>query len=186
MPSPGGPTFCPPTKGRPPSSACRRNVAGYVYVAELFKIKQASWIMSFKAQSCDRSLTRASMLFAIGVALSVAVIGCGPKQVADPNRTTISGTVTFNGKPLPGGAITFESKEKHINTTISLRAEGRYTTDRVPLGPVQVSIETESLKFGSPHLHVAIPAKYADTATSGLTVDVKEGINENVNFKLKP
>ncbi|WP_428304137.1 hypothetical protein [Lacipirellula sp.] len=49
-----------------------------------------------------------------------------------------------------------------------------------------VSVETESLKYGSPALFTAIPAKYTEYATSGLQVEVKPGANENVNFDLKP
>ena len=112
-------------------------------------------------------------------------LGCGPRQKADPNRAEISGKVTLDGQPLPAGTMTFYSPEKGIGTSFSLRQGGTYATDRVPIGSNLVSIETESLQFGSPSLYVRIPAKYADPAQSGLTAEVKAGANENVNFELK-
>jgi hypothetical protein len=118
--------------------------------------------------------------------LCVSTLGCGPKAPVDENRTVISGTVTFNGTPLKAGTIRFDSSDKHIGTSTSIASDGRYSTNRVPLGSNTVSIETESLQYGSPHLYVKIPDKYADPSKSGLTVDVKPGANENVNFELKP
>lgn len=114
------------------------------------------------------------------------LIGCGPEPHVDPNRTSISGAVTFNGAPLKAGTIRFDSNDKAIGTSASIGSDGRYGTNRIPLGQSTVTIETESLQYGSPHLYTKIPAKYADPTKSGLTVDVKEGTNENVNFELKP
>lgn len=111
-------------------------------------------------------------------------LGCGPEPYVDPNRATVSGAVTFDGKPLPAGVMTFDSTEGRIGTSISI-VQGRYATDRVPLGPNTVTVETESLMFGSPGLYTKIPAKYADPTQSGFTVDVKPGENANVNFELK-
>jgi len=124
----------------------------------------------------------------VGLAAAMLVpacLGCGPEQQVDPNRTMVSGLVTFDGTPLKAGTISFDSTESGIGTAISIREEGRYSTNRVPLGPNIVTIETESLQFGSPHLYVRIPAKYADPSQSGLKVDIKPGANENVNFDLK-
>jgi hypothetical protein len=114
------------------------------------------------------------------------IVGCGPQVRVDENRTGITGTVTFADTPLRAGTITFDSTEKTISTAISIGQDGRYATNRVPIGPNIVTIDTESLRYGSPHLYTKIPAKYADPSMSGLTIDVKPGTNENVNFDLKP
>ncbi|MBA3483821.1 MAG: hypothetical protein H0T51_18610 [Pirellulales bacterium] len=121
----------------------------------------------------------------VAAALSPAFLGCGPKPHVDPNRTTVSGAITFDGAPLKAGSITFDSTQTGIGTTIMIREGGRYITDRVPLGPNIVTIETESLLLGSPGLYIKIPAEYADPSKSGLTVDIKPGVNENVDFALK-
>jgi hypothetical protein len=93
--------------------------------------------------------------------------------------------VMYDGKPLPAGSILFASAEGNLASTIAIR-DGRYSTDRAPLGPNQVTIDTASIKYGNPAKFVAIPAKYADPTQSGLTVEIKPGANENVNFDLKP
>jgi hypothetical protein len=116
----------------------------------------------------------------------VSCFGCGSSKQEDPNRASISGTVTYDGKPLPAGSVTFASTEGNLASTVSINENGRYSTDRAPLGPNQVTIDTASIKYGNPAKFIAIPAKYADPTQSGFTVDVKPGVNENVNFDLKP
>jgi hypothetical protein len=123
-------------------------------------------------------------LFAAALAAGM-FSGCGADPPVDKDRSSISGVVTFSGKPLKAGTITFDSTEKSITSSISIGQDGRYRTNRVPLGPNIVTIETEGLQYGSPHLYVRIPARYADASKSGLKADVKAGENE-VNFDLKP
>jgi hypothetical protein len=111
-------------------------------------------------------------------------LGCTQKPI-DPNRTTVSGAVTYDGKPLPAGSVSFESSEKGIATSAPIK-DGVYSTDRAPTGKIAVGVDTASIKYGDPAKFVPIPAKYADSATSGLSVEIKPGVNENVNFDLKP
>lgn len=80
----------------------------------------------------------------------------------------------------------FASVDGNLASTISIQDDGRYSTDRVPLGPNQVTVDTASIKYGNPAKYVAIPAKYADPTRSGLTVEIMPGENQNVNFDLKP
>lgn len=118
--------------------------------------------------------------------VTLCLVGCGPEVPVDPNRTTVSGTVTFNGAPLKGGTVSFDSTGSGMSSSVSIGEDGRYGTNRVPLGSNIITIDTESLRYGSPHLYVKIPGKYADPSKSGFTIDVKAGLNENVNFELKP
>jgi hypothetical protein len=69
---------------------------------------------------------------------------------------------------------------------VSINENGSYSTDRAPLGPNQVTIDTASIKYGNPAKFIAIPAKYADPTQSGFTAEIKPGENANVNFDLKP
>ncbi len=125
------------------------------------------------------------LALAAGLLLASA-LGCGPSQPQDPTRAVVSGVVTFNGKPLPAGTISFESLDPPKATSASITEGGKYATERVPIGNCQVSINTASIQYGNPAAYVAIPAKYADTATSELSVEIKAGENENVNFDLQP
>jgi hypothetical protein len=127
----------------------------------------------------DGRLAALSATALVGISL-----GCGASP-HDPGRTTVSGTVTFAGTPLPSGDVTFESTAAQKATSTKI-TQGKYTTDRVPLGECRVAISTMSVQFLDPPSYVAIPAKYGDSATSGLAIDVKEGANENVNFELTP
>lgn len=119
------------------------------------------------------------------VAVGNGLFGCGPKQAVDPNRSSVSGTISFDGKPLPAGSIVFTSANGGIASTARI-IDGAYTTDRAPLGKNLVSVDTSSIKYGNPAKYVPLPAKYADSATSGLDIEVKPGDNANVNFDLKP
>jgi hypothetical protein len=116
----------------------------------------------------------------------LAVFGCTGREQVIEGRSLTTGTVTLNGQPLKGGSITFTSKDNpSLSVGTSIRAGGKYRTDRAPTGKSVVSIETESLKYGNAAAYVPIPAKYTSPATSGLEVDLKPGTNENVDFALQ-
>jgi hypothetical protein len=110
--------------------------------------------------------------------------GCGKAPPVDTSRTSVSGVVNFAGQPLPAGTVNFEAAQGGMATSTKIGDGGHYSTDRAPVGSTRVSIDTGSVQYGNPAKYVAIPARYADTATSGLTVDIKPGSNENVNFDL--
>jgi hypothetical protein len=136
----------------------------------------------------DLSLSRAAARRAVSVwslivVLSTAV-GCGGSKQTAPDRAVVSGLVTFNGQPLPAGTIAFASATKYGGASVSITEGGRYTTDRAPIGSNVVSIDTATIKVGNPAAYVPIPARYADTSTSGLKAEIKPGDNENVNFEL--
>ena len=115
----------------------------------------------------------------------VAAIGCGHKQEELEGRTSLSGSISFNGKPIPAGTIGFESVEGYEKTSVSIK-DGKYSTPRAPLGSCLVRVETYAVQFVSPASYVPIPERYSDFKDSGLTVEIKPGVNENVNFDLKP
>ena len=138
---------------------------------------------------CNAVLTsrRLPVHFHLVAALTIAAtVGCSGGPSKDESRAQVSGVVTLDGKPLPAGNLTFKSKDSPKATQISIKADGKYSTDRVPLGVNLVGIETESLRSGSPGLYTPIPEKYTEYMTSGFEVDVKSGVNENVNFDMKP
>jgi len=107
---------------------------------------------------------------------------------------TVSGKVTYKGKPLPGGNVTFAGKDGK-SLAAAIHEDGTYSLEKVPPGEYKVAVETESLRKAAPGggvppkggdkiapppaadapKYVAIPVKYANPETSGLTYTVKTG-----------
>jgi hypothetical protein len=100
------------------------------------------------------------------------------------NRASVSGAITFDGKPLPAGVVQFQSTEHTVTSSVMI-FDGSYATDRAPLGKNTVTIETSSVLNGNPRAYVPIPAKYSDSTKSGLSAEIKPGSNEHVDFELK-
>jgi hemoglobin len=104
------------------------------------------------------------------------------KKKAEP--ATVTGKITFQGKPLPGGTITFHSEGGVIACPLS--DNGDYKAVDLAPGAYKVAIKTVAAKDakGQPPQVVPIPAAYAAPTTSGLAVEVKAGKNV-FNFDLK-
>jgi hypothetical protein len=110
----------------------------------------------------------------------VAVTGCG-------GPGTVSGKVTLNGTPLPGGLVTIIDSEGQSRLG-RITKEGTYSMSNVAPGMAQVSVFTSEFGGGvrvkgdpprDPYgPYVKIPGKYADIKTSGLTIDIKGGKQE--------
>jgi hypothetical protein len=127
--------------------------------------------------------------------LSLVSGGCGEK------KGSISGKVTFDGKPLPAGRITFLSQEsKHISKE-SIIVDGAYSISDFPAGPVIITGEsfpppkggeksTMPKDLGLPPpgrekpktpegKYVPIPPRYGNMEESGLTYTVLPGEQEH-------
>lgn len=77
----------------------------------------------------DRIFLTAASLFLI------AAIGCGPGE------GKVSGTVTFKGKPVPAGLVTFRPLDAAANTvSAELDREGKFSIV-LPVGTCRVSID---------------------------------------------
>jgi hypothetical protein len=80
------------------------------------------------------------VLLAVVIATVFIGGGCGPRNTG-PRRFHVSGTVTFDGDPVPTGTIYFEADAARGNTgpvSIVPVEDGRYDTKAARvLGPVQ-------------------------------------------------
>jgi hypothetical protein len=114
----------------------------------------------------------------------------------------VSGKVTFNGKPLPGGRVTFVGAKGYTGSGI-ISPQGEYSLNS-PLGEVRISVDNQMLKedpkMKSPKAqaylkkyriqrpgvtfqskpdvngtYVRIPVRYADAGSSGLNFTVTPG-----------
>jgi hypothetical protein len=115
------------------------------------------------------------------VLITLGLFGCGSKP------GSVSGKVTYQGKPLTSGLVIFIDKDGRVSQPAGIEVDGSYVADNVPLGPVAVCVETHPLSGGDggPNApqdqprprYVPLPAKYKDAKQSGLTLDVKPGPN---------
>ena len=117
------------------------------------------------------------------------VVGC-----SDPIGS-ITGVVTYDGKPLPQGRITFlceGGKRPAVSTGITA---GRYAVSALPVGHARVMVETFPPPFASaqpsapgglptlavpddsssPGPYVRIPERYKRPDAAGLGTDIRPG-----------
>ena len=118
----------------------------------------------------------------------LAVIGCGGNK----NEFEVSGTVRYQGQPLPTGTVSFLDSSNQWLASSPI-TKGKYTIKgKVPVGPVKITVTTPGSsktggrppnvkaknKLGEPFPQVIpIPAKYSSADSSGLTYTVKPGEN---------
>lgn len=111
--------------------------------------------------------------------------GCSQRR----KTTTISGKVTYNGKPVTVGAIYFHGDGDQL-AMAPIHKDGSFTATDVPIGDVKVSLRVQdpgvyaqklskggdAPQIGDPADGTAgvtsIPPKYADVESSGLTYSI--------------
>ena len=137
-------------------------------------------------------------LFCLCWVLSFAV-GCGPRF------GEVSGEVTYKGKPIPGGMVTFRPNEESMNSvTYVLEGDGKFKV-QLPVGNVKVCLDNRefeprpaTMQAMAPGLNlppevaksmqasskessrvsdrwVKIPSKYYELESTDLTFKVKGG-----------
>ncbi len=112
--------------------------------------------------------------------------GCGPRTA------TAAGKVTYRGKPVVWGSVTLKASDGSFHQ-IGLNLDGTYRLDGVPVGPAAVGVSSPDpapsarakalsdprVPAGPPPVPPGawfpLPPKYADPATSGVTVQVGGG-----------
>ena len=127
------------------------------------------------------------------------LVGCGDSL---PQKVEFSGTVRFQGKPLPGGAIAFLS-ERGLQNSAIIDPEGHYRI-KMFVGPTKVTVNNLMLRNAQPYkgpdskppdgnaatsstvkgTYVPLPPKYRSVGTSGLTCEVQKGMGVH-NFDLE-
>jgi len=131
--------------------------------------------------------------------LTVGVTGCS----AGPARGKVAGKVTFRKEPISDSTILFENQEAGIGVTAPLAADGSYEVKNyqgagLPPGTYKVAISPGGIMKSGNEVPLAgkepprkkstskIPARYHQTATSKLVVEVKAGNNPPFDFDLTP
>jgi hypothetical protein len=102
--------------------------------------------------------------------------GCGGGSASATLGTTVpvKGQVTYKGKPLAGGNLTFEPEDGGREASGGIEADGSYTLstfrqgDGAVLGVHRVAIQNAVL----PGSRRGIPVKYRSLGSSGIEVEV--------------
>jgi hypothetical protein len=124
----------------------------------------------------------------LGLALFVA--GCGPKGIRYPETgASLEGTVTY-GNDQVGAALVIAQNDTGAATAF-VDDDGKYRLQNVPLGEVNIAVNTAAGKGqamgkamaqsqgkakGAPKI-IDVPAKFADPAKSGIKTTVNKGPN---------
>jgi hypothetical protein len=130
----------------------------------------------------ERRIYTCIALFLVG-ALTVGVLtGCGGDR--GPERAVVSGTVSYNGKPVPEGMVRFmpgaDSQAPIAGATIT---DGKYHVDMhggVPVGSPRVSIEayrwdkSQPSRFSDVGARIQYIPKHFNVDTQ-LTIEIEPG-----------
>lgn len=123
-----------------------------------------------------------SVLFACCWCLLFGVVGCSKES--GPQRIPVSGNVTYNGQPVKEGTITFGAVSKGTGGVAVIR-DGKFQVEKglfVGSYTIMINAVKENL-IDLPPLeaakrrdsNLAVPKKYTDVKTSGLTLKVEKG-----------
>jgi hemoglobin len=92
----------------------------------------------------------------------------GDKKEDEANKASVSGTITFKGKPVTGGTIAFHAMEK--SSTATIQPDGTYELVGILAGTYKITIDTADAVP-----KVVLPRKYENPDTSGLRFTVVKG-----------
>jgi len=129
------------------------------------------------------------MRFAI-LAVGCILAGCTRYEYRLPETgAMLEGTVTYGGETLQMAQINVLGEKSQAIGEIQ---NGRYTVENVPLGEVKIGVNTEAVRSnmigqqmarakgvdtGPALKFIAVPAKYAEPDTSGISTTTKRGKN---------
>ncbi len=129
----------------------------------------------------------------LALILAVGLCGCG--RNSGPELVQLSGTILFEGRPIPPGSLTFIPKAGEGPTATGTISEaGHFTVsthrtgDGIPPGEYRIRVESWETPptMGGPPAKSAIPAKYTNVNTTDLTLDVPNEREQVVEIVLNP
>jgi hypothetical protein len=137
-------------------------------------------------------LTQRLATLAVATCGLLLVVGCGGMKGKRLPVTgaTLEGTVTYGEERVMVAMILIQGEGGA--STAFIGEDGRYKAENVPLGTVNIAVNTEAGKGqmmgkfmaasqekgqGPPKM-IDVPAKYADPTESGITTTIKKGENK--------
>ena len=115
---------------------------------------------------------------------TVVLLGCGGNKSVLPTAT-VSGTITYQGKPLTVGEVIFFHKSGQA-VSGEIGTDGTFKLAAFQ-GKNQVAVDSRAPDQPNPNSggrprvfpgKSLIPNRYADASTSDITIDVKPGDNK--------
>ena len=96
--------------------------------------------------------------------------GCGDSP--PPPETVVTGTVTYQGKPVTGGIVYFVIGDGRPYAG-PIAEDGTYEVTYIVTGDASIAVDTNT-KAGLP-THMELPPQYSSPSRSGLNYTVVEG-----------
>jgi hypothetical protein len=159
-------------------------------------------MVSCRERGIEMAILRLSCC-AVSLGLLILSAGCGlrPRSV---EHAEVTGKVLYQGKPLPGGTVSFVAVNGAFAFTGAIDENGQYEV-KAPVGEVMIGVDNRMLRSGPTQgdgskevktlrqkmegedqkdqpskgrlkgRYVAIPKSYTDPTTSGLKYTVKLG-----------
>lgn len=115
-------------------------------------------------------------LFVLFLSVFVFLSGCASKA---PPSGSVKGHLSWKGKSLGNGTVTLYDQTRGNGASSEVDASGSFAINKIETGTYAVSITPTVTDPAAPPTSkdFPLPTKYADGATSGLTVQVNEGEN---------
>ncbi|WP_298859428.1 carboxypeptidase-like regulatory domain-containing protein [uncultured Gimesia sp.] len=120
----------------------------------------------------------------------IVFLGCSVNRDADlPPTISVSGVVTYQGKPVPDASIMFYPTEGRKPATGKADASGKFElstfgkNDGVLAGEHKVTVNAYQTTSEGVSMKSAIPVKYTNPSSTPLVVNVSESENE-IELKL--
>lgn len=133
-------------------------------------------------------MKRITILHSVLVAALLGLVGCGHDG---PEMGQVSGVVTYKGKPVPVGTITFIPEIESLPVAYAeIQPDGAYRAATkeygagVPIGKHRVMIM--AVEHPGPEIPFIahLPMKFSSDQTSGLSANVQAGENK-IDFAIE-
>src|SRR3982751_4233439 len=91
---------------------------------------------------------------------SLTLLGCGGGGGGNSNSARISGALTYKGKPIKGGAMTFHGPQG-IAYAAQISPDGTYSATDIGVGEMVVTVDTEEINPEKTGANVTKSPEYA-------------------------
>ena len=116
--------------------------------------------------------------FFLSMAFMVVTCIGGCQSDGETPVSTIIGTVTYQGKPVTGGTLTFEMTTENgtVPNSSLIESDGQYEVTYAIPGQALISVETATQE-GQPG-YFPLPERFANPSTSGLKYQIQKGTQQ--------